>query len=261
MGTRRRLATLALLLALASGLAAVAGAETVQSGDLRVAFAADFSPKKLPRDSPAPITVEVEGKISTVDGSHPPPLQRLRIELNSAGKIDPTGIPICAAPLLQSTSTAAARASCGRAQVGSGTFEAQLELGGKPYPVDGRALVFNTRIGGRPGMLIHIYIASPVRLALVIPLKITRGQGEFGTVLSARVPELAAGFGSITELALKIGRTVGSGAARHGYLSAACAAPEGFPGATFTFARGRFAFGGGHSLHTALVRSCEVRNQ
>jgi hypothetical protein len=260
MGTRRRLATLALMLALACGVAAVAQAEVVQSGKLRVAFSADFAPKKLPRTTPAPITVEVEGRVSTADGSHPPPMRSLRIELNKAGRIDPEGVPLCSAPALQSTSTEAARESCGRAQVGTGSFQAQLEIGGRPIDVNGRSLVFNGRVDGRPGLLIHIYIANPVRLALVIPLKITRGEGEFGTVLTAKVPELAGGFGSITQLALKIGRTVGAGPGSHGYLSAACAAPEGFPGATFTFARARFAFAGGYKLHAALVRSCEVRN-
>jgi hypothetical protein len=258
MRTRRRIATLALLLALAGGLVAVARAEVVQSGDLRVAFGADFAPKKLPREKPAPITVEVEGKISTVDGSQPPPLRTLRLELNSAGKIDPSGIPVCQAAALQSTSTAAAHERCGRAQVGSGSFEAQLVLGGKPFQVDGRALVFNTVLGGRPGMLIHIYIAAPVRLALVVPLKISHGKGEFGTILTARVPQLASGFGSITELQLKIGRTLGSG---RSYLSAACAAPEGFPGASFTFAKARFGFSGSRDLRASLVRSCEVRNR
>jgi hypothetical protein len=260
MGTRR-LATLALLLALLSGLATVARAETVQSGDLRVSFHADFAPKSLPRERPAPITVEVEGKISTSDGSHPPPMKQLRIELNSAGHIDPVGLPVCPASALQSTSSEAARERCGAARVGSGTFEAQLALAGRPFPVHGEALVFNSVVDGRPGMLIHIYISNPARLTLVIPLKISHAKGEFGTVLGAHVPQLGGGFGSITELKLRIGRTFRAGGARHAYLSAACAAPEGFPGATFTFARGKFVFAGGRTLHASLIRNCKVRNQ
>ena len=59
MGMRRRFVTLALLLAACGGLAAVARAEVVQSGNLRVKFHADFSPRSLPRERPAPITVEV----------------------------------------------------------------------------------------------------------------------------------------------------------------------------------------------------------
>jgi hypothetical protein len=261
MGTRRRLATLALLLAAAGALAAVAAANVLQSGDVRVTFHASFEPHTLPREHAAPIAVEVDGKISTTDGSEPPPLQTLRVELNSAGRIDTRGLPACTAAALQSTSSDLARERCGPAQVGSGSFEAQVTLSSRPIPVDGRALVFNGLVHGRAGMLIHIYVARPVRFTLVIPLRISHRGGEFGTVLTTKVPALAAGFGSITELQLRIGRRFTYRGGRRSYLSATCAAPAGFPGATFSFARGVFSFSGGRIMHTVLSRSCQVRNQ
>lgn len=259
MGTRRRLATLALLLLAAGALAASAGAETVQSGNVRVDFHAGFAPQALPRERPAPITLNVDGEISTTDGSHPPPLQRLRVELNSAGQIDTRGLPACRSAALQSTSSEQALVRCGPARIGDGSFEAQLQLSGRPIPVDGRALVFNGVVAGRAGMLIHIYIARPVRLSLVIPVKISHVRGRFGTVLTTRVPKLAAGFGSITELALRLGRRFGFEGARRSYLSAACAAPAGFPGVNFAFARGVFSFEGGRDIHAVLTRHCQVR--
>jgi hypothetical protein len=260
MGMRRRLATFALLLIAAGALAAGAAAEIVQSHNVRVTFDAKFTPHVLPRERPAPISVEVDGQVSTTDGSQPPPLQRLRLELSSSGKIDTLGLPACRAATLQSTSSGVALQRCGPAQVGHGKFEARLQLSGRPIPVDGRALVFNGVVGGRPGMFIHIYISRPVRVTLVIPLKISHGTGRFGTVLTTRVPKLAGGFGSITELQLKIGRRYTYRGARHSYLSAACAAPDGFPGATFTFARGVFGFEGGLKMSAFLSRSCQVRN-
>lgn len=256
---RRRLATLALLIAAVGAFAAGAGAEVIQSGGVRVNFHADFSPVVLPRETPAPITVQVGGKISSADGSQPPALRQMRVELNSAGRIETRGLPACTASMLQSTDTAAARARCAPAQVGTGTFQAQLELTGKPITVNGRALVFNGRVGGHAGMLIHIYIARPVRVTLVIPLKITRRAGKFGTVLTTNVPPLVGGAGSITELQLQVGRTYAYRGSRHSYLSAACAAPAGFPGAVFSFARGTFTFVGGRTLHTSLTRECQVR--
>jgi type 1 fimbria pilin len=259
MGTRRRLATLALLLALGGALAAAAEAEVVQSGNVRVNFHGSFAPQALPRATPAPITVEVEGKISTTDGSQPPPLRRLRVELNSAGQIDTRGLAACTAAALQSTDSELALERCRPAQVGSGSFEARVQFSGTPIPVDGRALVFNGVVGGRAGMLIHIYIARPVQITLVIPLKISHGEGKFGTVLDAKVPKLAGGFGAITELQLKIGRRFSYRGERRSYLSAACAAPRGFPGITFSLARGTFSFAGGRTLHAVLSRNCEVR--
>jgi hypothetical protein len=260
MGMRRRLATLALTLVAACALTAAAAAEVVQSGTVRVTFHADFTPHDLPRNQAAPITVAVEGKISATDGSQPPPLSKLLIELNGAGKIDPVGLPTCNASSLQTTSSEEALERCRPARVGSGSFEAELTFNGKPIVVDGRSLVFNGLVGGRPGMLIHIYIERPVRLTLVIPIKISPGEGKFGTVLTTNVPKLAGGFGSITELSLRIGRKFTYKGARHSYLSAACAAPPGFTGGPFTFARGFFTFDGGRTLHTTLTRTCQVRN-
>jgi hypothetical protein len=238
----------------------VAGAVVVQSGVVRVTFHATFAPHVLPRERTAPISVEVDGQISTTDGSQPPPLQQLRLELTSAGRIETRGLPACRAPALQSTSSEVALERCGPAQVGHGRFEAQLQFSGRPIPVGGRALVFNGAVHGRPGMFIHIYISRPVRVTLVIPLKISHSAGRFGTVLTTKVPTLAGGFGSITQLQLKIGRRYSYGGVRRSYLSAACAAPEGFPGATFTFARGVFSFGGGRTMQAFLSRSCQVRN-
>src|SRR5690242_9934165 len=112
MGPRRRLVTLALLLTLVGALAAVARAETIQSGDVRVSFHAAFTPTALPRERPAPITVNFEGRISTTDGTHPPALRRMRIELNSAGRLETTGLPRCRTSALQATSSDLALTRC-----------------------------------------------------------------------------------------------------------------------------------------------------
>jgi hypothetical protein len=258
MGPRRRLVTLALLLTLVGALAAVARAETIQSGDVRVSFDAGFTPKALPRERPAPITVDFEGRISTTDGSHPPALQQLRIELNSAGQIETRGLPQCATRLLQATSSDLALGRCHDALVGQGTFVAQLPVE-RNLLVGGRALVFNGTVDGRPGMLIHIYVSDPVLLTLVIPIEISHHEGKFGTVLTTTVPKLAGGSASIVQLRLKIGRRFNVGGERRSYLSAACAAPEGFPGAVFAFARSSFSFSDGRTMHSVLSRSCQVR--
>jgi hypothetical protein len=257
MGTRR-LFTLALLVTVFGALGAVAHADIVQSGDVRVQFHADFSPRALPRDQPAPISVEVEGSISTTDGTSPPPLQQMRVELNSAGRVETDGLPLCRPASLQATSSETALERCRPALVGTGTFKALLSATQR-HLVGGRALVFNGTVDGRPGMLIHIYISSPVQLTLVIPVKISHQEGQFGTVLSTKVPKLAGGAASIVELGLRIGRQYSVGGERRSYLSAACAAPAGFPGAVFPFARGVFSFSEGRHMHSVLTRDCRVR--
>jgi hypothetical protein len=258
MGPRRRLVTLAVLLTVVGALAAVAHAETIQSGDVRVSFQADFTPKALPREEPAPITVDFEGRISTTDGTQPPALTKLRVELNSAGQVETRGLAQCPTSALQATSSELALARCRPALVGKGTFVARLPV--EPdLLVGGRALVFNGVVDGHPGMLIHIYVSDPVRLTLVIPIAISHQDGRFGTVLTTTVPKLAGGSASIVQLKLKIGRRFNVGGERRSYLSAACAAPEGFPGAVFPFARANFGFSDGRTMHTVLSRSCQVR--
>jgi hypothetical protein len=74
------------------------------------------------------------------------------------------------------------------------------------------------------------------------------------------VPKLAGGLGSITELQLKLGRRYSYKGKRRSFLSAACAAPDGFPGATFTFAHSVFTFSRDRTMSAFLSRSCQVRN-
>jgi hypothetical protein len=256
---RRRLAIAATLVCALGLGAAGARAEIAQPGTTRITFDGGFTPRALPRTTPAPITVRIEGKISTTDGSHPPPLRRLEVELNRAGTISPQGLPACTAAQLQSTSSAAALERCRGALVGGGSFDATLATG-NPTPARGEVLVFNGHRGSQNQLLMHFFVTAPIQTTLVLPLTIhRRSQGQFGTVMGARIPRLAAGLGSITGLKLRIGRTFGFGGERRGYISAACAAPAGFPGATFPFARGNFVFGGGRVIHATLTRSCRVR--
>lgn len=248
-----------LMLAVLLGAGAARG-ELSQKGNLRISFDGDFTPRTLPRERPAPITVDVEGAIGTTDGSRPPALQRFEIELNRAGRVSTRGLPTCSMPLLQSTTSEAALARCRSAVVGRGRFSAAVESGGKLIPAGGRILAFNGTFRGGPAVLLHFYAAVPARVTLIMPLALTRKpKGEFGTVLETKIPVLAGGLASITKIDLKIGREYGYRGNRLSFISASCAAPAGFPGALFTFARGSFHFVDGRTIVTTLTRDCRVR--
>lgn len=261
----RRLAILTLLafaVLSASAPAKVREYEIIQKGDLRVKFGAEFTPSTLPRKRPAPITVEVAGAIATTDGTHPPPLRKLEMEINRHGRIEATGLPTCTAALLQSTTTQEALARCGDARVGSGSFGAQLALGtGKDVPATGKATIFNSRHDGKPEMLVHLFIGVPVRVTMVVPIAIGhRVTGEYGTVLRAPIPKLGGGLGSVTEIELKIGRRYTFGGKRRSYLAAACSAPEGIGSVPFPFLRGKFRFEAHRKIVASLLKSCTVRS-
>jgi hypothetical protein len=257
----RRAATAILVSALFFGWGAVSWAEVEQAGNLRVTFNADFAPRELPRHRPAPVRVEIHGAIATTDGSHPPPLRWLEVAIHRNGRLFSKGLPVCLASLLQSTSSRSALKRCRGARVGRGSFRAAVALGGgREIAATGRILAFNSRRAGQPALLLHLFAAVPVRFTLVVPLRIGhRDEGQFTTVLRARVPKLGGGLGSVTRIDLEIRRRYSFGGKRRSYLSAACSAPAGFPGAVFSFARGSFRFEGHREIATTLVRDCIVR--
>ena len=122
---------LAIALALATVATALAGAEVVQKGNVRINVSGSLSPKTLPRGGKAPITVAVGGKISTTDKSAPPKLKEISIELNQSGEIDTKGLPVCPYDAIQPASTSRARSACKSALVGQGTFSAEISLTGQ----------------------------------------------------------------------------------------------------------------------------------
>lgn len=258
---RKRLA-LPILVALAALLLTVpAQGERSLVGNLQISFDGSFSPKSLPRDRPAPISVHVEGAIGTTDGSHPPPVRKVEIALNRNGRLTTRGLPTCTSSRLQSTSTDTALARCRPALVGRGHFGAEVEFPGvDPFPATGRALAFYGKHRRRPALLLHLYITVPTRITLILPLQISRRErGEFGTVLKARIPSLAGGLGSVTEIDLTVGRNYTYRGERYSFLSANCAAPAGFSGGIFPLARGSFQFADGRTIRTTLIRNCRVR--
>jgi hypothetical protein len=241
--------------------AALAQAEISQKGNLRVTTTGELSPKKLPRKGTAPIQVSVGGRFATVDGTLPPQLTAMRIELNRQGSLETTGLPECKVGQIQPASTQRALRACKAALVGSGRFEVEVVLAGQePYPTAGRLLVFNGKHQGKKALLGQIYSAKPFASSFVIPFVISqRKKGRFGLVLSSTVPKALTSWGHITGLTLNLKRRYSYRGQRHSVVSAGCPAPKGFPGALFALARTTFRFAGGVQVTSGLTRNCRVR--
>jgi hypothetical protein len=257
---RRLVISLVLALVVLTSAVAARG-ELIQQGNLRVHFEGQLRPHALPREHPAPVSVSLEGAVSTSDGARPPQLREVTIAVNRGGVVSSVGLPTCSAPQLQQTSTEAALEVCRPALVGRGRFAANVDFPGAPLiPAKGEVLAFNSRLHGRPGMLLHLYGSSPVRAAFVLPFKIShRRRGRYGAVFSTKIPELASDLGYVTEIAMKIGRTYTYKGRPRSFLSASCAAPAGFRGAIFPLAQATFSFANGQRLSTGLSRDCKVR--
>ncbi len=252
----------AVVVAIAAALltAGLAKAEVVQKGNLRVSFAGKISPTKLPRQGTAPIAVTVGGTIATTDGAPPPQLQGIEIAINRAGHFDSKGLPSCTYADVQPSTTAAAQAACGPAKVGEGTFAANVVIPEQsPFPSEGKIVAFNGLQNGRPVILAHVYGTVPVPLSYTLVLSMTPGKGVWGTVLTAQLPAVTTDVAYITGISLTLNRRFVVGGKTHGYLSAGCPAPKGFPGATFPLARAGFSFGTAGTLASTLNRSCKAR--
>jgi len=256
-GKARTVLVLTALAALA--LASLAGAEVVQRGNLRVSFNGRLTPKALPRKRDAPVRVAVQARIASVHGGTPPPLRKILIAINRHGHFHTSGLPICTVRDIQPSTTQRALETCGDSLVGKGTFSADVALGRQaPFPAAGTLYAFNGSVHGRAAILAHVYGTDPVPTSFTFPFVMTSRKGTFGTALTASLPAVTGGSAAVTGLSLDLGRSYRSGGGKRSYLSASCAAPEGFPGAGFTFAKAVFSFGR-RTLSSTLTRHCRVR--
>lgn len=100
-------------------------------------------------------------------------------------------------------------------------------------PPHGHLLAFTAVVDGRTAILAHVYGTEPAPITRIVVFHIRQSAGTYGTVLSASVPESLDQWGYLTHFSLDLHRSFTYRGQRRSYLSAACAAPAGFPGATF----------------------------
>ena len=258
---RRRLAALLLAAApLAFLFAAIAKGGVVQRGDLRVSVDGELSPRLLPRLGAAPVAIAVGGHIATTDGSAPPQLRRLTIAINRHGRLDSRGLPVCHLAEIQPASTADALRACHRSRIGQGSFSADVAIPTQaPFPSTGRVIAFNGRRHGRPVILAHVYGVKPIPTSFTLPFQIDPSKGTFATTLVASLPQTTGEWGFVTGIEMNLKRRFTYRGRSHDYLSSACPAPKGFPGAVFPLVKVSFQFAGAPSLSSTLNRRCRVR--
>jgi len=182
------------------------------------------------------------------------------IALNRGGRLDARGLPLCQRRQIEPSTTAEALATCGPALVGGGSYAAQVAFPEQSdFPSQGRILAFNAIVDGQRAILAHIYGVEPVPITRVIVFRIRESGGTFGTILTGSLPASLNRYGYVKRLGLSLHRNFTYRGQPRSYLSAACAAPAGFPGASFPFARAAMTFDDGRTLSSTLTRSCKVR--
>jgi len=250
------LATTCVVMATAS----LAHAELAEHGDLFIRFSGGIAPNALPRHDRAPIAVRMTGVIKTLSGERPPSVRRISIALNGGGKIDSRGLPVCERRQIEPSSSQEALERCRDALVGTGSYDADIAFPEQDaFRSRGRILAFNAVVDGEEAILAHIYGPDPVPITRIIVFRIRETEGTYGTIISGSLPRSLIRWGYLKSISLDFRRTYLYRGDRRSYISAACAAPAGFPGAVFPFARASMAFEDGRTLSSTLTRSCRVR--
>lgn len=225
-------------------------------GNICITDDGGISPSKLPKRGTAPISARLEGKIETRDGTHPPALQYLQMDIDKTIGIDAIGLPTCRTGRIQSRTSAAAKAACRSAIVGSGTAEVEVAFPDQtPFRSTGPLALFNAGVKGpTTTVLLHAYVNVPAPTAIVAKATVTRiRNGRFGLRIETRIPRIAGGAGSITNFELKVGRRYTHKGERKSFLVASC--PTGR-----WWVKGRTLFDDGSQLGISHPFSCTPRD-
>lgn len=239
-----------------------AWAVTNGEGDLVTRFDGGLRPTLLPRSTPAPIAVHVDGDVesSSADAEALPQLRRIVVGINREGRLFDRGLPVCHARDIQPASEAGARAICGGAIVGSGHVTVQVRIPAQPpFEVHAKLLAFNgPRENGRKLILAQAYARKPPG-AFILDFQVSRRSGTFGTVLSTSLPPATRKWAYLTHFDMTLHRVYRYHGLRRSYVSAACPAPAGFDTALFPFARATYSFASGQRLTMSVAKTCHVR--
>jgi hypothetical protein len=224
---RKLIAALALSAVLALGVAAIASATstTLKAGNLVVTFGGSSSPKALPKNTYAPITANIFGKISTTDGTHPSAFREIEVDFDKDIKVNVKGLPACKGGQLEARDTKAAKKACGASILGSGNGKIEIAFPEQPpIPVTAPITIFNGgEKGGKITLYIHTFITVPVPSAVVTTVTVQKKGSGLHTV--SKIPVIAGGSGSVLSFSFKIGKKYTYKGKKVSYLEAKC--PDG----------------------------------
>jgi hypothetical protein len=259
-GIGKRKGLLALTFCLTLAFASVALAESQEKNGLEVLFHGSIAPVKLPRNSLAPVGVQIGAKIKSRNGQQPPRLSKIILEINKHGLIDSQGLPTCSLGKLRNSSAARAKKVCGDAEVGHGNVTSRVALPGQEaFSSNGPLLAFNGRYKGKQAIFAHVTSQGTLAITYVIIFVVKKTHGEYGTALVADVPAIASGSGYISAFDLSLKRSFHVHGQRRSYVSASCPLPSGINIGEFKMSRSTYEFEGGTKISSTIERPCKAR--
>jgi hypothetical protein len=248
----RRLAVLLAIAATAVAAGSASGA-LVEVENLVLRADGGFKPQSLPRHRFAPIDFQGHVDLSAKGGGKPSALRQALIDFDRDGRLSVAGLPACAPESIDEATTEEARRICKGAIVGTGHVEALVSLQSGDVPARSELTVFNgPRIGGLPTAVLHARTTVPGTQTYAIVVPIEQRPGGFRYRARIDLPPLAAGYGSLTHIDVKIGRRYRAGGKQRSYVSARCSD-------NILQTRGRFSFEDGTIVDGLVEKFCHSK--
>ncbi len=223
---------------------------TLKEPPIEATFKGGVSPTALPKKGTAPVGLSLEGTMKNIDNKHLEPLETVSLEFDKAGVLITKGLASCKVGKLEATTTKEAKKSCGDALVGTGNVTAEIEFPEQPeLRASGPLLVFNGSKGGKQELILQVYAHVPAATTFVVPVKISKAHGKFGTKAFIQVPKIVGGAGSVTSFKAKIKKIYSAGGKKESLLNAGC--PKGS-----LAVKGEFKYRGGTSLGGEITAPC-----
>jgi len=244
-------ALLGLLAVLGAVIVSAAAGSTAKLENLEISIEGGITPKVLPKKGKAPITLKVEGKIKTDDGSHVPVLKTVNLQFDKNGELNTTGLPSCQPSKLQSTLTAQAKKVCASSLIGTGKVSAEIAFPEqKPFNASGPLLIFNgPKKGANRTLVFHVYAHVPAPTTFVTEALIKKIHGKYGTEAQIKIPTIVSGQGSLTSFQATLHKTWTYKGKKESLLLAGC--PSGQ-----LVAHGEFLFATGAKLSGNISKPC-----
>lgn len=217
----------------------VAGAAIAALG---LIFGFGVTPAKLSPTEPKPVRLTAHGGYRTDDGSHVPAVRELQVDVDRHLSLELEDVPVCSGSHYDYRGSI--EDFCRDALIGRGKVTVEIAFPEEPMMwVQGTLNLYN---GGRKPdgryLIAYAFLSAPITGALLLPITIRRiDSGRFGWRVTAEVPKIAGGSGSIFGYSVRIGKR---------FLSATCAGQ--FEIRTVS------TFIDGTSLSERVVRPCAV---
>lgn len=217
---------------------------------LKVGFKGWTSPAKLSQEEQTPVTLHLEGSISTTDGSRIPALETLSLYFDRAGSIFTKGLPTCSLAELEGE-IEWVKPPCQNALIGHGKVTAQPYFPeGVDLHIAGPLEIFNGRPkNGHPVLIYRVRAHVPAYTTFLTSGEVLNQRGKFGTQISIHIPKIINGVGSLTSFKAIIGKSWTYKGKKVSLLSASC--PKGS-----LAGEAEFDFVGGEKFLGEIVKPC-----